>query len=125
MAKDIEQVRKFAEEYIKAITKGDVKFIEKNFDFKEAYDYDKEFYGEWSQANKKSVEDYEKEGKSGLRWAVKKWDKKFSIRAIQISKDKAAVIIDAEGANYISTALILSKKTGKWKILLMPMWNFG
>ena len=122
---DESKVKKFAEEYIKAITKGDVKFIEKNFGFKEAYDYDKEFYGEWSQANKKSFEDYEKEWKTGLKWTVKKWDKKFWIRAIQMTKDKAAVIIDAEGAKYISTALILSKKTGKWKILLIPMWNFG
>ncbi len=124
MGNESKKVRKFADEYIKALKKGDAKFVEKNFDFKEAYEYDKEFYGEWSQAKKKSQKEYEEEAKSGLRWTVKKWDKEFSIRSIQMSKDKAAVIIDAEGANYIATALILSKKTGKWKIILIPTWNF-
>ncbi len=121
---DEEEVRKFAEEYIKALQKGDIKFVEKYLDYKEAYEFDKEFMGQMSQAHKVSLKDYEKQGKSGLRWVFKKWNKKFCIRAVQVSKDRAAAIIDAEGANYIFNALILSKKTGSWKIVLLPTWNF-
>nr|MDO8082572.1 nuclear transport factor 2 family protein [Candidatus Freyarchaeota archaeon] len=118
------EIKKIAEEYIKALQKGDFKFLEKNFDFNEAYEFDKEFMGQMSQARKMSLNDYEKEGKSGLKWVFKKWDKKFQIRCVKVSNDRGIAVIDAEGAKGIARALILSKKTGSWKIILMPTWYF-
>ncbi len=118
------EIKKIAEEYIKALQKGDYKFLEKNFDFKEAYEFDKEFFGQMSQTRELSLEDYEKQGKSNLKIMFKKWDKKFQIRYVKVSNDRGISVIDAEGAKGIDHALILSKKTGSWKIILMPTWYF-
>ena len=118
------EIQEIAEGYIKALRKGDFKFLEKNFDFEEAYEFDKEFMGQMSQTKDISLKDYVKQGKSNLRIMFQKWDKNFKIRHLQVSGDRGMVIVEAEGARGINHALILNKKSGSWKIILMPTWYF-
>ncbi|HUY00024.1 MAG TPA: hypothetical protein VMV49_10755 [Candidatus Deferrimicrobium sp.] len=69
-----------------------------------------------------TAEEFEKSFKSNISLLGKKWNKKFAIKSISISGDRAEVEIDAEGAKSIGSPLILSKKSGNWKYIMGAVW---
>ena len=116
---DEDEVRKFAEDYIKALQKGNAKWFLKNADFEGMNQHNKEQMGD---SYTKTTEEFEKEYRSGLYLLKQKWKKNFSIKSIQIDGDKATVEIDAEGAKSIGSPLLLSKKSGSWKYIMGAVW---
>ena len=112
-------VRKFAEEYIKALNKGDTKWHLKNADLKGMWEHNKEQMGE---SYTETEEEFAKSFKSGISLLGNKWDKKFTIKTITVTGDKADVEIDAEGASSIGSPLKLSKASGQWKYIMGAVW---
>jgi hypothetical protein len=112
-------VRKFAEEYIKALQKGDTKWYLKNADLKGMWERNTEQVG---SGYTETAEEFEKSFKSNISLLGNKWNKKFTIKSINISGDIAEVEIDAEGAKSIGSPLILSKKSGSWKYIMGAVW---
>ena len=116
---DEDEVRKFTEEYIKALNKGDEKWHLKNVDLKGMWEHNKEQMGDsYTETEEEFAESY----KSGSYLLKNKWDKKFSIKSIKITGDKAEVEIDAEGASSIGSPLKLSKASGSWKYIMGAVW---
>ena len=116
---DEEEIRKFAEEYIKALNKGDSKWHLKNADLKGMWEHNKEQMGD---SYTETEEEFAKSFKSGLSLLETPWNKNFSIKTITISGDKAEVEIDAEGASSIGSPLKLSKASGSWKYIMGAVW---
>ena len=114
-----DDVRKFAEEYIKALLKGDTKWHLKNADTKGMWERNKEQMG---SSYTETEEEFDNSFKSNISLLGNKWKKKFSIKSISISGDIAEVEIDAEGAKSIGSPLILSKKSGSWKYIMGAVW---
>ena len=116
---DENDVRRFAEEYIKALQKGDSNWHLKNADFKGMLERNKQQSSMYSET---TLEEFEKEFKDGAYLLKNKWKAKFTIKSINVTGDKAEVEIEREGAKSIASPLILSKKSGMWKYIMGAVW---
>ena len=116
---DEDDVRKFAEDYIKALQKGDSKWFMKNADLAGMLERNKTQSSMYADT---TLEEFEKEFKSGEYILKNKWKVKFTIKSVKIEGDKAEVEIDREGAKSIASPLILSKKSGSWKYIMGAVW---
>ena len=116
---DEDAIREFAENYIKALNKGDHKWFLKSVDFHGMWEWNKEQMGD---SYTTTPEEFEKEFKDGAYLLKSKWDKNFSIKSISIEGERAKVEIDAEGASSIGSPLVLSKKSGAWKYIMGTVW---
>ena len=115
---DEEDIKKFAEKYIKALQKGDADWFLENADLYGMWERNKEQMGE---SYEETAEEFEKNYKSNLGLLKTKWKKKFSIKNVKIEGDKAEVEVDAEGAKSIGSPLIL-KKTDRWRYIMGAVW---
>ena len=114
---DEDDVKKFAEEYIKALLKGDTKWHLKNADIEGMWERNKEVMGDSYTETK---EEFEKNFKDNIDLLGLKWDKEFSIQSITINGDRAEVEIAAVGGTIASPLLL--KKTDRWKYIMGAVW---
>ncbi|MHA1299147.1 MAG: hypothetical protein ACTSO9_06930 [Candidatus Helarchaeota archaeon] len=118
-----EEVRKFAEEYIKAREKGDNKWHLKNADTKAMWETNKASYAKMGWKYKETLKEFQNNFKLGL--SILKVDKgSLTIKSIKVDGDTAEVGIDCKGAQEMTSPLKLSKKSGKWKYVMGPTWIF-
>ncbi len=116
---DEDDVRKFAEDYIKAMKKGDSDWILENADLEGMWEHNKEQVGE---SYEETPEEFAENFKSGVYVWKHKHKEKFTILSISIDGDRAEVMIDKEGTKEIACPLMLRKKSGKWKFIMGAVW---
>ena len=116
------EVRKFAEDYIKAREKGDGKWLVKYADTKAMWETNVKSHKEMGWEYTETLEEFQNSYKSGIS-LLKVEKNKLTIGEIKIEGDTAEVVIDHEGAETM-TNLMLSKASGEWMYTMGPTWIF-
>lgn len=116
---DEDDIKEFAEDYIKTLRKGNEKWFLKNVDFYGMWEWNKEQMGD---SYTKTAEEFEQEYKDYSYVLKNKMKKNFSIKSVSIEGERAKVEIDAEGAKSIGSPLVLSKRSGDWKFIMGAVW---